>query len=132
MDSIADMGGTEGWGPVRAPTPDEPVFAEAWEGRAFALAAFTMGRVSGQNLDAAVSDIATQLDRLGDTDSLDARRARALGLLAHPQEALDLVAHPSQTTESTESSSPRTEWASIPGRSASPSSLGCSRGGRHR
>jgi nitrile hydratase beta subunit len=52
MDTIADMGGTEGWGPVRAPTRDEPVFAEPWEGRAFALTLLTMGRVSGQNLDA--------------------------------------------------------------------------------
>jgi nitrile hydratase subunit beta len=50
--SIADMGGTEGWGPVKPPIRDEPVFAETWEGRAFAIAAFTMGRISGQNLDA--------------------------------------------------------------------------------
>jgi nitrile hydratase beta subunit len=50
--SIADMGGTEGWGPVTPPTPDEPVFAEKWEGRAFGITAFTMGRISGQNLDA--------------------------------------------------------------------------------
>ena len=52
MDGIADMGGTDGWGAVRAPTKDEPVFAEPWEGRAFALTLLTMGRVSGQNLDA--------------------------------------------------------------------------------
>jgi nitrile hydratase len=52
MDGIADMGGTDGWGSVRPPSPDEPVFAEQWEGRAFALTLLTMGRVSGQNLDA--------------------------------------------------------------------------------
>jgi nitrile hydratase beta subunit len=52
MGSIADMGGTEGWGPVKAPTRDEPVFSETWEGRAFALTLLTMGRISGQNLDA--------------------------------------------------------------------------------
>ena len=52
MDGIADMGGTDGWGAVSAPTKDEPVFAEPWEGRAFALTLLTMGRVSGQNLDA--------------------------------------------------------------------------------
>jgi nitrile hydratase subunit beta len=52
MDSVADMGGTEGWGSVSAPAKDEPVFAEPWEGRAFALTLLTMGRVSGQNLDA--------------------------------------------------------------------------------
>jgi nitrile hydratase len=50
--SIADLGGTEGWGPVQPPIRDEPVFGQMWEGRAFAIAAFTMGRISGQNLDA--------------------------------------------------------------------------------
>ncbi|MQA12757.1 MAG: nitrile hydratase subunit beta [Pseudonocardiaceae bacterium] len=51
METIADMGGTRGWG--RAPVPvDEPVFAESWEGRAFALTLLSMGRVSGRNLDA--------------------------------------------------------------------------------
>lgn len=52
MDGIHDMGGTEGWGPVHPPDPDEPVFAHRWEGRAFAMTAFTMGRISGRNLDA--------------------------------------------------------------------------------
>lgn len=52
MDSIADMGGTRGWGPARAPDPGEPPFAEPWEGRAFALTVLTMGRISGRNLDA--------------------------------------------------------------------------------
>jgi nitrile hydratase len=52
MDGIADMGGTDGWGPVHPPPADEPVFGEPWEGRAFALTLLSMGRVSGQNLDA--------------------------------------------------------------------------------
>jgi nitrile hydratase len=52
MDGIADMGGTDGWGPVKPPSPDEPVFAEPWQGRTFAMALLTMGRISGQNLDA--------------------------------------------------------------------------------
>jgi len=52
MDSIADMGGVLGYGPARRPTPDEPPFAEPWEGRAFALTLLTMGRISGRNLDA--------------------------------------------------------------------------------
>ena len=52
MGRIADLGGAEGWGPVRPPTPDEPPFGEPWEGRAFALTLLSMGRVSGQNLDA--------------------------------------------------------------------------------
>ncbi|MFI9802940.1 nitrile hydratase subunit beta [Streptomyces sp. NPDC052301] len=38
MDGIADMGGTPGWGPVHPPQRDEPVFAEDWQGKAFALA----------------------------------------------------------------------------------------------
>lgn len=52
MDSIADLGGMHGWGRAQAPTPGEVSFAAPWEGRAFALALLTMGRVSGRNLDA--------------------------------------------------------------------------------
>jgi nitrile hydratase subunit beta len=52
MDSVADVGGTEGFGRVKTPTRDEPPFVEPWEGRAFALTLLSMGRVSGQNLDA--------------------------------------------------------------------------------
>ncbi|MCW0213195.1 MAG: nitrile hydratase subunit beta [Pseudonocardia sp.] len=52
MTNIADMSGTSGWGPVSPPDPDERPFAEPWERRAFAMTAFTMGRISGQNLDA--------------------------------------------------------------------------------
>ncbi len=52
MEWTADLGGTEGWGRVKTPTVDEPVFADRWEGRAFALALLSMGRVSGRNLDA--------------------------------------------------------------------------------
>ncbi|MGE3659711.1 MAG: nitrile hydratase subunit beta [Pseudonocardia sp.] len=50
--TVADIGGAPGYGTVKAPSPDEPVFAEPWEGRAFALTVLTMGRISGQNLDA--------------------------------------------------------------------------------
>jgi nitrile hydratase beta subunit len=52
MDGIADMGGSPGWGRVLVPTPGEPPFAEAWEGRAFALTLLTIGRITGRNLDA--------------------------------------------------------------------------------
>jgi nitrile hydratase beta subunit len=52
MDGLADMGGQQGWGAVDAPDPDEQVFPEDWEGRAFAITLLTMGRISGQNLDA--------------------------------------------------------------------------------
>ena len=51
MDSVADMGGTQNWGPASVPT-EEPPFAEPWEGRAFALTLITMGRISGRNIDA--------------------------------------------------------------------------------
>jgi nitrile hydratase len=51
MDSIADMGGTQGWGRAHPPRGDEPVFSEPWQGRAFALALLS-SRVSGQNIDA--------------------------------------------------------------------------------
>ncbi|SHL17583.1 nitrile hydratase [Pseudonocardia thermophila] len=52
MTTVDDLGGAEGFGPVRPPDPDEPVFTERWEGRAFALTLLTMGRISGRNLDA--------------------------------------------------------------------------------
>ncbi|HWR46902.1 MAG TPA: nitrile hydratase subunit beta [Pseudonocardiaceae bacterium] len=52
MNRIADLGGAEGWGRVPTPTPGEPVFAQEWESRAFALTLLSMGRVSGRNLDA--------------------------------------------------------------------------------
>jgi len=52
MRTTGDLGGAEGWGRVKTPTADEPVFAEPWESRAFALALLSMGRVSGRNLDA--------------------------------------------------------------------------------
>jgi nitrile hydratase subunit beta len=51
VDGIADMGGTQGWGPVPRPRGDEPVFAEPWQGRAFALTLLST-RVSGRNIDA--------------------------------------------------------------------------------
>ncbi len=66
MDTIADMGGTHGWG--RAPVPvAEPVFAQSWEGRAFALTLLSMGRVSGRNIDA----FRHALERLPREDYLD-------------------------------------------------------------
>jgi nitrile hydratase len=67
MDGMADLGGTAGWGPVRAPDPAEPVFHEPWEGRAFALTVLTMGRISGRNIDA----FRHALDRLDRAAYLD-------------------------------------------------------------
>lgn len=36
MNSVHDMGGVDGWGPVR-PEPNEPTFHARWEGRVLAL-----------------------------------------------------------------------------------------------
>ncbi len=66
MDGIADMGGTEGWGHAHPPLVDEPVFNEAWEGRAFALALLST-RLAGWNLDA----FRHALERLSRTEYLD-------------------------------------------------------------
>jgi hypothetical protein len=44
------------------------------------------------DLDTSVADLASTIGRLGDTRSLDVRRATALGMLAHPQRTLDLMA----------------------------------------
>jgi nitrile hydratase len=60
------MGGTEGWGHVLIPVPDEPPFQQRWEARAFAIALLSM-RTSGTNLDA----FRHALSRLGRADYLD-------------------------------------------------------------
>ncbi len=66
MDGIADLGGMQGWGPVKRPQA-EPVFSERWEGRAFALGLLSM-RTSGTNLDSFrhALDRQTVLDYLAD------------------------------------------------------------------
>ena len=51
MEGIADMGGTEGWGPTHPPRADEAVFPEPWQGRAFALTLQSL-QLAGLNLDA--------------------------------------------------------------------------------
>lgn len=66
MDGIADMGGTQGWGSAHPPPADEPVFAEAWEGRAFALALLST-RLAGWNTDA----FRHALERLSRPEYLD-------------------------------------------------------------
>lgn len=49
MDTIADMGGMQGFGPVVV-EENEPPFHHEWERRAFAMALLSM-RTSGTNLD---------------------------------------------------------------------------------
>jgi nitrile hydratase subunit beta len=66
MDCIADMGGSRGWGPAHPPKGDEPVFAEPWQGRAFALTLLST-RVSGRNIDA-FRHALERLDRAGYLD----------------------------------------------------------------
>lgn len=63
---VHDLGGSDGWGPAPAPEPDERVFGEPWEARAFALALLSM-RVSGTNLDA----FRHAMSRLDRADYLD-------------------------------------------------------------
>jgi len=50
VDGIADIGGTPGWGRAHPPR-SEPVFAEPWQGRAFAMTLLST-RISGRNIDA--------------------------------------------------------------------------------
>ena len=66
MDGIADMGGTEGWGSADRPRVGEHVFAEPWQGRAFALALLS-NRLTGGNLDS----FRHALERLDRTAYLD-------------------------------------------------------------
>jgi nitrile hydratase len=49
MDGAHDMGGVKGFGPVE-PEPNEPVFHDEWERRAFALTV-AMARPGGWNID---------------------------------------------------------------------------------
>jgi len=49
MDGAHDMGGVKGFGPV-VPDPNEPVFHDEWERRAFALT-IAMSRPGGWNID---------------------------------------------------------------------------------
>jgi nitrile hydratase len=51
MDGIHDLGGMQGFGAAPTVRRDEPVFGEAWEGRAFGLSLLSM-RLSGTNLPA--------------------------------------------------------------------------------
>jgi hypothetical protein len=51
----------------------------------------TMDTPDALAFDHTVADLAGTLGRLGDTATLDVRRARAAGLLASPQTALDLL-----------------------------------------
>lgn len=50
-ESIADIGGMQGFGTVSLDPHDDPPFHDDWERRAFAMALLSM-RVSGTNLDA--------------------------------------------------------------------------------
>jgi hypothetical protein len=62
------------------------------ESAATATMTATLDLLDAVDLDAAVSDLAGSMGRLGDTSPLGVRRAHALGILAHPQRALDVFA----------------------------------------
>jgi nitrile hydratase subunit beta len=51
MDTVADMGGMQGFGSVQLTPPDDPPFQEEWQRRAFAMGVLS-ARMSGTNLDA--------------------------------------------------------------------------------
>lgn len=55
MNGVHDMGGMQGFGPIR-PEPNEPVFHAEWEGRVFALSRALAAR-GPANLDAARSGV---------------------------------------------------------------------------
>jgi hypothetical protein len=52
--------------------------------------AMVLDTADAEAFDQTVGQVAETLGKLGDTDSLDIRRARAVGILADPQPALDL------------------------------------------
>ena len=53
MDGVHDMGGkTEHFGPLKPLDPDEPVFHEPWEGRAFAVTLLANRAATSSNLHA--------------------------------------------------------------------------------
>ena len=52
--------------------------------------AMVLDTADAEAFDQTVGQIASVLERLGDPDSLDIRRARAVGILADPQTAVDL------------------------------------------
>ena len=51
----------------------------------------TLDTPDAELLDQSIGRIAADLKELGDTEALDVRRARAVGILADPQHALDLM-----------------------------------------
>jgi len=106
MDGAHDMGGVEGYGPVR-PEPDEPIFHGEWERRAFALT-LAMGAPGGWNLD--MSRFARENRPPGDYLSMSyyqiwlaglERLMIERGLLAEDEIAAGRVLHPPKPVERT-------------------------------
>lgn len=64
----------------------------------------TTDTLDALDFDIAVAAIARRLGELGDTDTLDVRRAKAIGILADPEAAIALLAH---TPEPTAARKPR-------------------------
>jgi hypothetical protein len=57
--------------------------------------------------DATVDRLADSLGALGDDSAKDVRRARAIGIIAHPQQALDLLDDAAGTADSDDAPTPR-------------------------
>ena len=81
----------------------------------------TLDTPDAELFDQTISRIAGELGALGDTDALDIRRARAVGILADPQHALDLLSgvegpHPPPLAvrRTSTSTSPPTTWPATP------------------
>src|SRR5689334_11347368 len=68
------------------------VWLDHRESTATTLVTARLDTLDALDRDGTISDLAGVLGRLGDHRDLDARRASALGMLAHPQRALDLAA----------------------------------------
>jgi nitrile hydratase subunit beta len=106
MDGAHDMGGVAGFGPVQ-PEPNEPVFHDEWERRAFALTV-AMGAPGGWNID--MSRFARENrppdDYLGKSyyqiwlAGLE-RLLTERGLVAEDEIAAGRVLHPAKPVEST-------------------------------
>jgi hypothetical protein len=77
------------------------VWFERGDTAAVTYVSATLDTLQALALDETISQLATTLNRLGDTTSCDVRRATALGMLADPQAVLDLDVEKKQVATAT-------------------------------